>query len=149
RGDTMSGKRKNGQLRLETLENRLVPYALAGTPWANHNVSASFMPDGTPTDGGAASNLFATLNRSFPTATWQLQYARDLQTWADVTPLNFHFVSDNGGAAGSSGLSQGDSHFGDIRFGGYARSDSYVGYTYYPGGGTLGGDAFLATNVSF
>src|SRR5207249_3806724 len=74
---------------LENLEERTVPYALSGSQWANLNVSASFMPDGTITDNGAASNLFATMNARFPTATWQTQFARALQSWADVSPLNF------------------------------------------------------------
>lgn len=133
---------------LESLEERFVPYTLAGSSWAVTNVSASFLPDGTTTDHGAPSNLFADLNASDATATWQREYARALQTWADVTPLNFHFVADNGAASGTSGSAQGDSRFGDIRFGGYARSDSYVAYTYYPSSTTLGGDSFLATNIT-
>jgi hypothetical protein len=135
---------------LEELEARLVPYALTGYQWANVNVSASFMPDGTTTDGGLPSNLFSYLNTIAPTATWQHEYARALQTWADVTPLNFHIVPDNGAAVGISGSAQGDSRFGDTRFGGYVRSDSYVAYTYYPGSsGTLVGDSFLNTGTAF
>jgi len=107
------------------------------------------MPDGTLTDGGLPSNLFATLNAVAPTAVWQREFARALQTWADVTPLNFHIVPDNGAVAGSSGSAQGDSRFGDIRLGAYART-SYVAYTYYPGsGGTLGGDMFIASNMTW
>src|SRR5581483_8696801 len=117
--------------------------------WANTNVSASFMPDGTTTDSGAASNLFATLNAKFATATWQQEFARALQTWASVTPLNFHFVPDSGAASGTSGSAQGDSRFGDIRLGAYARSDNYVAYTYYPGGTTRGGDEFLASTINW
>lgn len=134
---------------LETLEERFVPYALAGTHWAITNVSASFLPDGTTTNGGAASNLFASLNAGYATATWQREFARALQTWANVSPLNFHLMVDSGAPSGTSGSAQGDSRFGDIRFGGYPRSDGYAAYTYYPSSTTLGGDQFLATNVTF
>ena len=135
-------------LSLERLDERIVPYAVSGYKWASVNVTASFMPDGTTTDGGLPSNLMATLNASFAPATWQREFARALQTWADVSPLNFHFVSDNGAAAGSTGSSQGDTHFGDIRLGGYA-SSTWAGYTYFPAGGTLGGDEFLSTTVAW
>lgn len=133
---------------LEGLEERLVPYTLSGYRWAVPNVSASFLPDGTITDSGAPSNLIATLNAHYSTTTWQREFARALQTWADVSPLNFHFVADSGAASGTSGSAQGDSRFGDIRLGGYARSDNYVAYTYYPSSTTLGGDEFLATNIT-
>jgi hypothetical protein len=134
---------------LEILEQRLLLYSATGTKWASPNVSASYMPDGAITDSGAPSNLFAYLNANFSTPAWQREFARSLQTWASVSPLNFHFVADNGAATGTSGAAQGDSRFGDIRLSGYARSDSYVGYTYYPSSGTRGGDEFLATNVAF
>src|SRR5262249_13344069 len=147
RSHPMSKRTRSYRPVLEGLENRIVPYALSGYQWGNVNVSASFMPDGTSTDSGAASNLFAALNAVAPTATWQGEYARALQNWADVSPLNFHFVSDNGAPIGSAGSGQGDTHFGDIRFGGYARTDNYIAYTFYPSGSTLGGDSFLATNV--
>lgn len=137
-------------LHLEQLDDRIVPYAVSGYKWGNLAVSASFMPDGAITDSGYASNLFATLNTIAPTANWQLQFARALQTWADASPLNFHLVSDNGAMFGSSGLAQGDSRFGDIRLGGSSRSDSFIGYGYFPSTtGTEGGDEFLNTTVAF
>jgi hypothetical protein len=141
--------RRFRQLVLESLDDRIVPYVLAGTQWANVNVSASFMPDGTITDGGLPSSLFAKLNASYPTALWQREFARALQTWANVSQLNFRFVSDNGAAVGSAGSAQGDSRFGDIRLGAYPRSDSYVAYAYFPSGTTRGGDQFLNTNSNF
>src|SRR5262245_53727623 len=109
------------------------------------------MPDGTMTDNGAPSNLFATLDRIAPTATWQREFARALQTWATVSPLNFRFVSDNGMASGTLGTAQGDSRFGDIRLGGYVRSDAYTAYAYYPGTGTgtRSGDEFVNTAGTF
>jgi hypothetical protein len=130
------------RLTLELLEDRTVPYALSGYAWANPNVSASFMPDGTITDNGSSSVLFTTLNALAPTATWQREFARALQTWATVSPLNFHFVPDNGAPDGSSGLGQGDSNFGDVRFGGYVFNIGYVAYTYFPGGSTRGATRF-------
>ena len=68
-----------------------------------------------------------------PTETWQLQYARALQSWANASNLNFHFVSDSGAAAGTTGSVQGDTRFGDIRFGSYTRSDAFVAYAFFPG----------------
>src|SRR3989344_518165 len=121
-------------------------YVLAGGKWSNTNVTVSFMPDGAITDSGLPSNLFAKLNASFPTATWQREYARALATWAVVSPLNFHFVSDSGANSGISGSAQGDSRFGDIRLSAYSRSDGYVAYAYYPSSTTLGGDQFLSSN---
>src|SRR5262249_27397431 len=130
---------------VEHLEDRLTPYSLSGSPWGNVNVSASFMPDGTITDNGSSSALFTTLNALAPTATWQREFARALQTWATASPLNFRFVPDNGAASGSAGLGQGDSNFGDIRFGGYVFNIGYVAYTYFPSSSTRGGDSFLNT----
>ena len=46
---------------LELLEDRTVPYALSGYKWGAPNISASYLPDGTPT-AGSPSNLFATLD---------------------------------------------------------------------------------------
>src|SRR5262245_9900676 len=126
RSNLMLRTRNRVRPYLERLDERIVPYATSGYQWGNVNVTASFMPDGTTTDNGASSNLFTTLNASYPTATWQREFARALQTWATVTPLNFHFVSDTGAAVGTSGSFQGDSRFGDIRFGGYSRGDGYA-----------------------
>jgi hypothetical protein len=107
------------------------------------------MPDGTTTDSGAASNLFAELNAIAPTSTWQNEFARALQTWASVSNLNFRLVADSGAASGTSGSSQTDSRFGDIRLGAYTRADSYVAYAYYPSGSTRGGDVFLDSDTTF
>ncbi|HZT83048.1 MAG TPA: matrixin family metalloprotease, partial [Gemmataceae bacterium] len=131
---------------LEGLEERLVPYALTGYQWASTNVSVSYLPDGTSTEG-YTSNLFATLNASLSTATWQREFARALQTWADVTPLNFHFVGDDGSPSGTTGLWQGDSRFGDIRLGMHPLSAGYAGWAYAPAGpSTLAGDITLASS---
>lgn len=134
---------------LEQLESRLVPYALAGSSWGNTSVTFSFLPDGTTTDNGAPSNLQASLSALGSPATWQKEYARALATWAASSPLNFHLVADGGQAVGTSGQAQGDPRFGDIRFGGYVRTDGYCAYTWYPSGTTKGGDSFLNTGDTF
>src|SRR5262245_9496600 len=77
---------------LEALEERLVPYSLSGFAWANPNVSVSYMPDGTMISSSYPSTLVGTYNAAYSTATWQREVARALQTWASVSPLNFHFV---------------------------------------------------------
>src|SRR5262245_31482700 len=133
---------------LEVLEGRIVPYALSGYKWADPNVSASFMPDGTSISSHP-SNLFATYDPKYPRATWQLQFARALQTWAAVTPLNFHFVADDGSPSNTPGLTQGDSRFGDIRLGAYPLGYS-LAYTFSPVTGvTLGGDVTLSSSQAY
>jgi hypothetical protein len=133
---------------LELLEDRTVPYALSGYKWALPNMSASYVPDGTVLNGGAASSLFSMLDARYATSTWQREFARALQTWASVTPLNFHFVADSGLPQGTSGLVQGDSRFGDIRVG--ARPMWYLAYTFYPSNSsTAGGDLALSPNYKF
>src|SRR5438552_1362820 len=94
------------QSAIEPLESRLLFYALAGSQWANPNLSASFVPDGTLLDGGYTSALFAHLDAQHATAVWQREFARALQTWAHYAPLNFHFVADDGSAQASNGLAQ-------------------------------------------
>src|SRR5262249_26292229 len=99
---------------LQSLEDRVTPYVLSGFQWANSNISASFMPDGTQLLGGYTSSLFATLNPTAPTLTWQREFARALQTWAQYAPLNFHIVPDDGTQQATFGPIQGDPRFGDI-----------------------------------
>jgi len=133
---------------LEPLEDRITPYVLSGYSWASTNISASFMPDGTM-DMGHPSDLFALYNASYPTATWQLQFAKALQTWADASALNFHFVAEQidpttgvGYPSGIPGLIQGDPRFGDIRLG--ASSAIWgLGHAIFPGNSTMGGDITL------
>jgi predicted Zn-dependent protease len=187
----------------EALEQRLLLYATTGSKWASADVSASFLPDGT-TSEGYLSSLFAVLNpagrsalpgnanlddvvdifdlnlvsanwgatggaadtnhdgtvnifdanlisaHSGETSTeiWQREFARALQTWANVSTLNFHFVSDSGADSGATGQTQGDSRFGDIRLGAHPVG-SYLAYTYFPASGTLAGDITMNPNYSF
>src|SRR5438552_691674 len=134
---------------VEVLESRLVPYALSGVKWAALDVSASIMPDQSMI-GTQASNVFATYNVKYDMQTWEAQFARALQTWAAVTPLNFHFVADNGAAQGTPGLVQGNTSFGDIRLGGFNSTGSQLASTYYPYPTTTrGGDITLNDSYSF
>src|SRR5262249_18759784 len=134
---------------LEPLEERLVPYALSGYTWANPNVSVSFMPDGTLISSSYPSNLFAVYDAAYPPATWQREVARALQAWANVSNLNFHFVSDDGSPQGTPGLAQGDSRFGDIRIGGYGMGSGILGGGWERDNTTTGGDVKLNTTTGF
>jgi hypothetical protein len=112
-------------------------------------VSVSFMPDGTLIAGTYPSNLFAVYNAAYPQATWQRQVAMALQSWADVSNLNFHFVSDTGAPQGTSGLPQGDNRFGDIRIGGYSMGSGILGIGWNPNNTATGGDVELNTASAF
>ena len=122
-------------------------YAVSGRSWSDTNVSASFLPDGT-TSEGYLSSLYAELDPVADTAVWQKEFARALQTWSNVSNLNFHFVSDDGSATGTSGLAQGDSRFGDIRLGGHTL-DGFLAYAYYPSSTTKGGDITLSPDFTY
>src|SRR5262249_22515870 len=140
--------RKTFRPTLESLEERITPYVLSGYSWASSNISVSLMPDGT-LDNGYQSDLFALYNSAYPTATWQYQFARALQTWANASSLNFHFVAEQinpttglGYPSGTSGLVQGDPRFGDIRLGA-TRGVASLALTWYPFSTTRGGDITL------
>src|SRR5262249_62433665 len=106
---------------------RTDPDSLSGYHWANSNVSVSFMPDGSLISSISPSNLFAVYHAAFPQASWRREVARALQSWANVSNLNFHFVPDAGSPQGTAGLAQGDSRFGDIRIGGYNMGSGILG----------------------
>ncbi len=147
RSQKLSHAGHQARLTLEALEDRLVPYALCGSSWANPNVTYSFMPDGTTMSNGAQSALYATLDAVASTAVWQAEIDRAMQSWADASGLTLTRVSDDGSTEGIAGSAQGDSRFGDIRIG--ARPMSYLGYTWYPSTSTLGGDMELTTSHPF
>ncbi|HKB02951.1 MAG TPA: matrixin family metalloprotease, partial [Gemmataceae bacterium] len=125
------------QLTLTSLESRITPYVLSGFQWASPDISVSYMPDGTTVDG-YASALFANMNAVAPTATWQREFARALQTWAQYAPLNFHFVSDDGSPGGTMGPVQGNPRFGDVRLGTRVLGSNVLGYAHFPNMGTWG-----------
>jgi hypothetical protein len=98
------------------LEDRTAP-AVFGVPWSNpSHLTLSFAPDGTQV-AGQASSLFATLNAYEPTAAWQADVVRAVQTWAVNTNLDVGVVPDDGQPFGSSGSGDGYLGFGDIRIG--------------------------------
>jgi hypothetical protein len=117
---------------VEQLESRLAPYAVSGNAWPNPQlVTLSFVPDGTiigsNSSGYIYSNLQATFNAKFGSAaTWQSQFLKGAQAWAQQTNLNFALVSDNGSPIGSGSSEQGDPNMGDIRIGGYSFGNSYL-----------------------
>lgn len=134
---------------LEVLEDRVVPYSVSAYKWGNLSLSASFMPDGTKL-GTYSNDLFVKYDGKFSTARWQREFARALQTWATVAPVDFHFVSDSGALSGSTGKIQGDSRFGDIRLGAYPSTSTYLAYAYVPYTTTTkGGDIVLNSRYSF
>ncbi len=134
---------------LEVLEDRFLLYATTGNLWAKPNlITLSFMPDGTSI-GGVPSNLQATLNAHFPTASWEGQILDAAAAWEKAANVNFSLVSDNGSPLGVAGNQQDDPSFGDIRIGGYAMSSSILAFAYLPppsNGGTDAGDIFFNTN---
>jgi hypothetical protein len=142
---------------LEQLEPRLLLYGTNGGHWPHPElVTVSFMPDGTDI-GGVPSNLVSSLNARFPTATWQKEILKGVQTWAANSNLNFSITSDDGSAFGSCGGTgtdcnmQGDSNFGDIRIGGLDLSGA-LGISMLPppvNGDTTAGDFFLDTSTTW
>jgi hypothetical protein len=141
------------QLQIESLESRLVPYALSGNAWPHPNlITISFVPDGTNL-GGAASNLFATFNAKFGSAsTWQNQILKAAQTWAQATNVNFAIVADDGAGAGAGNYQQGDPAMGDIRIGGYNFGDNALAQAFMPppaNNYSLAGDIQFNTGATF
>jgi hypothetical protein len=120
-------------LSLESLESRLVLFAVSGNAWPNPAaITISFMPDGTDL-GGVQSNLFSAFNANPRLAgQWQTQILKAAQVWAQQTNINFVVVPDDGAPSGWGNYEQGDPGFGDIRIGGYAFGCSTLARTYQP-----------------
>jgi predicted Zn-dependent protease len=99
-------------------------------------ITISFVPDGTlmtsGPNGKVYSNLFATLNAKYPTATWEDAILTAAQTWAQQANINFDVVKDNGTTSGQGLYQQGDPKMGDVRIGGYRFGNSYLAGTYLP-----------------
>lgn len=128
--------------RFEALEQKLPLFAASGYSWSDSNVSFSFVPDGTDVEG-YSNVLFAELDAVAPTAVWQREFARALQTWANASNLNFHEVPDPGVPSGTTGG-------GDIRLASHPLDSGVLAYAYYPvGWHPLGGDIFLSSNFNF
>src|SRR5262245_17287954 len=137
-------------LRVEQLEVRDTP-AQFGIPWSNHNISLSFVPDGTPIDG-VPSNLSALMaGQGLAEDVWKTEFVHAAQTWLQAADLSIGFVDDNGAAVGAPGFSQGDQRFGDIRISARPLGDEVLAVTIPPGpaGGTRAGDVIINSNYAF
>jgi hypothetical protein len=107
---------RSRRLTLELLEDRTAP-AVFGVPWPDPtHLTLSFAPDGTQI-GGQTSSLFASLDAHEPTAAWQADVARAVQTWAVNTKLSVGIVPDAGQPFGASVSGENHSHSGLIRIG--------------------------------
>jgi hypothetical protein len=137
-------------LSVEPLEDRSVP-ATFGIPWQDTHLTLSFAPDGTNV-GGAASDLFASLNQVRSQDEWQREVLRAYQTWVKAANLNVAVVADTGAAIGAVGRWQGDGRFGDVRIAGANLGGPVlaVGTPADPGlAGTRAGDVILNTAARF
>src|SRR5262249_51648636 len=99
------------------------------------------------------SNLFATFDARWSTATWQAEILKAAQRYAQAANLNLTVVADNGTASGQGSYQQGDPGMGDIRIGGYELGNSsYLGMAYMPppiNNSSLGGDFVFNTAQTF
>ncbi len=147
---TAPRSKQTRRLSVENLEDRLLLYALSGSQWTDTNISFSYVPDGTDADG-YSTDLFAELNAVAPTETWQREFARAVQTWAEVADVNFHSVADDGSPIPTIGLTQADPRFGDIRL--LARSSGGLASASSPPSQSFGytdpGDILLNSDESF
>ena len=153
----MNGRsRKQGRVMrskpgFETLEDRAVP-ATFGVPWADpSHLSLSFVPDGTPIVGHS-STLFQTLGPLSSGNPWQSEILRAFQTYAAVANINIGLVADGGQTLGTSGPSQHDARFGDIRVGGQPMGPDALSIS-VPNdpavSSTLSGDVLVNTQDNF
>ncbi len=139
-------KRQVRWLRVEQLEDRLVP-ANWGIPWPNAGqLTLSFAPDGTGVNG-AQSNLVQTLGNQYSTRAWQTAILQAFQTWAVTANINIGLVPDNGQAFGSPGPMQGNPGVGEVRIGGSSLLSGLVADStpYDPLAGGLAGNVAFNT----
>ncbi len=132
RRPTRASTRARAISQWDSLESRRLmtsgptDYVLSGESWANPSkITYSFPPDGTPWDGGT-NDLNAVMSADYPAGNWQRIIAEALQTWASVANINVVPVADGGEPFNTTGLTQGDPRFGDIRVGGYNFDSSTV-----------------------
>lgn len=143
-------KRRTPLLQIEDLERRDVP-ASFGTPWADPtHITASFAPDGTSvqTETSSLSTIFNSFG-SVNTGTQEI--LRAIQTWVSAANINIGIVADGGQAFGTAGAIQGDTRFGDIRFGSVTTVDSILAHSqpFDVVAGTYAGDILLNDAASF
>lgn len=137
---------------IESLEERVVLYALSGDQWPSPElITISFEPDGTNI-GGMSSNMFATFNANPNLAgQWQDIILKAAQTWSQYTNINFALVSDSGITAGTGDYQQGSPTYGDIRIGAVAFGtvNAPLGSAFMPSpdnNSSLAGDLFFNTS---
>jgi Matrixin len=152
KGDAERRRRHAARPRLESLEDRMLLYAAYGGTWVyGQRITYSFVPDGTNI-GGLSSNLFATMNKVAPTATWEAAFEKAAAIWSTYANINLALVSDNGEVSGASGNQQDDPNVGDIRIGMTPQSGGTLAITFLPppfNGGTLAGDMVLNSKVTW
>src|SRR6478672_4904167 len=143
--------KSRSNLRLERLEDRVVP-ALYGNPWGDsRHLTLSLVPDGTMI-AGHTSNLFATLDAQMPRAVWESQLLRAVQTWSSVTNISVGITTDSKLPFGTPGLGEGDSRFGDIRIGGQQMDQSVLSISVPHDpllSGTWSGDILFNSSFNF
>ena len=145
----MKRQKLTRRLFAERLEDRDVP-ASFGMAWPDpQHLTVSFAPDGTSAYG-SSSALFGSLNVSAPTAVWQAELLRAIQTWAASANINVSVVGDGGQALGASGMLEGDSRFGDIRFAARKEGSDAIALTapVDPLAGTRSGDILFNSSDS-
>ncbi len=159
RNKPQSRRARPGAAALESLERRELlaapntPYALSGFTWNDPtHLTYSIAPDGVFWDHGV-NNLHAVFDAKFGAGVWEIQIARALATWESVANIDFTLVPDSFKDQNALGLAQGDSRFGDIRFGGYnfANDTTTLAQTYFPppNGSTASGDVEINTALNF
>lgn len=160
RARTAQGAPRASMLRMaprcESLEARQMlsgaptDYVLSGYSWSNpSHITYSFPADGTPWDGGT-DNLNSAFASQFGNASWVRSIAKALQTWASIANINVVPVADSSDPFNTSGLSQGDPRFGDIRIGGYNfQSSTVLAQSYNPPPNGLTGSGDVEINTGF
>jgi hypothetical protein len=147
RGTVMKRPRK---LLLEVLEDRTAP-ATFGIPWPDAaRLSLSFVPDGTPV-AGQQSRLFALMNATAPTQTWEQVILRAFQSWAAPTNINLTVAADSGALLGTTGPIQHDSRFGDIRIAAVPMASNVIAFAlpFDFSAGSWAGDLEFNSNYLF
>jgi hypothetical protein len=116
-------------------------------PWADpSHLSISFVPDGTDTPGGPS-----TVGQVIGDSAGAREILRAAQTWAVQTNINISVTTDGGQAIGSTGTSQGDSRFGDLRIAAAPLSADVLASSTPFGwsGSTLAGDVVFNSTAVF
>ncbi len=136
------------RLAVESLESRLMLDA-DGLAWTSApDLTVSFAPDGTDV-AGQTNVLFADLETQ-QTANWQQTIVRAFQTWARYTTTDVNVVRDSGDPLGTTGPTQGDLRFGDVRIAAVPLPPDTIALSVPHDeliSGTWAGDVLLNSNV--